>query len=144
MFPNEIVNSEMNGNRVLVHFNAFTVSERFASKSLQSCRTVKNARSTWLVVRLSKSGEPTTALRSAVSHLANAFIASQTCQRAIGQFRRAEYLCFCSVSVSLVSKKLPFVCRWYLQNVNRNCAAPENFGKKLYVRQNRGGDWLGL
>ena len=35
MLANEIVNTEMNCERVLVHFHALAVSERLASESLQ-------------------------------------------------------------------------------------------------------------
>src|SRR5207247_1376259 len=70
-------------------------------------RTVKNARSTWLVVRFSKSGEPTTRRAFRCLHPADALITSETRQRAVWQLWLAEYLCFGSVAVAFISEMLP-------------------------------------
>ena len=66
MPSHEIVNAKMERDRQLVHLKAFAVAKTLALKP----------------VRFSKSGESTTALRSAAS-IFRALIASQTRQRAV-------------------------------------------------------------
>ena len=79
----EIVNAEVKRDGQLVRFQVFAVAEPLALIPLQFLANgQKGPLDVRRVVRLSKSGEPTTALRSAVCILRTPFIVPQACQRA--------------------------------------------------------------
>jgi hypothetical protein len=62
MLANKIIDSKMERDRQLVRFKALPVGKTLALNSLQFLSHRQGARSMWLVVRLSTSGEPATRL----------------------------------------------------------------------------------